>query len=200
MYSAVLSFWHCTLPYRSLSVLRGPIYLSVVVCSAWDIGVLFRKLSHVPLWSRLVFTFFSIKFGEAGFCWSHWSTSTWPVQGNKYGSIFILLHIDCQSDQHHLLKILSLSHCMVFYSLTNQVSISLSLFLGPQFCSIAQTALLCFVLFCFVLFCFVFYQYYSEVQIEVRDCDLSRSSFIVQNCFGYPGFFLFFHMKVKIAL
>ena len=36
------------------------------------------------------------------------------------------------------------------------------------------------------------FQYYgSVVEFEVRDCDASRSSFIVQDCFGYPGFFAF---------
>jgi hypothetical protein len=32
------------------------------------------------------------------------------VQGNKYGSIFIFLHTDCQLDKHHLLKMLSFVH------------------------------------------------------------------------------------------
>ena len=36
------------------------------------------------------------------------------------------------------------------------------------------------------------FQYCSSVvEFEVRDCDASKSSFIVQNCFGYPGFFAF---------
>ena len=29
------------------------------------------------------------------------------------------------------------------------------------------------------------------VEFEARDCDASRSSFIIQDCFGYPGFFVF---------
>ena len=34
------------------------------------------------------------------------------------------------------------------------------------------------------------FQYRSSVvEFEVRGCDVSRSSFIVQDCFGYPGFF-----------
>ena len=34
------------------------------------------------------------------------------------------------------------------------------------------------------------FQYYSlEVDFEVRHCDASRSFFIVQDCFGYPGSF-----------
>ena len=36
------------------------------------------------------------------------------------------------------------------------------------------------------------FQYCSSVvEFEVRDCDTSRSSFIVQDCFGYPGYFAF---------
>jgi hypothetical protein len=33
------------------------------------------------------------------------------VQGDKYGSIFILLHTDRQLEQHHLLKMVSFFHC-----------------------------------------------------------------------------------------
>ena len=36
------------------------------------------------------------------------------------------------------------------------------------------------------------FQYCSSVvEFDVRDCDASTSSFIVQDCFGYPGFFAF---------
>ena len=28
----------------------------------------------------------------------------------------------------------------------------------------------------------------------------SESSFTVQDCFGYPGFFLFFHIQLRVAL
>ena len=49
------------------------------------------------------------------------------------------------------------------------------------------------------------FQYCSSVvEFEVRDCDASRSSFIVQYCFGYPGifylFFLLFHVKLSTVL
>ena len=44
------------------------------------------------------------------------------------------------------------------------------------------------------------FQYCSSVvEFEVRDCDASRSSFIMQDCFGYPGFLLF-HMKLSTVL
>ena len=49
------------------------------------------------------------------------------------------------------------------------------------------------------LFLFLLYYYCSVVLFEVRDSNSSQSSFIVQNCFGYPGF-LFSHMKLKIVL
>ena len=36
------------------------------------------------------------------------------------------------------------------------------------------------------------FQYYSSVvEFEVRDCDASRCSFIVQGCLGHTGFFAF---------
>jgi hypothetical protein len=41
--------------------------------------------------------------------------------------------------------------------------------------------------------------YLSVVQLEIRADDTSRSSFVVQDCFSYPEF-VFFHMKLKIAL
>ena len=48
------------------------------------------------------------------------------------------------------------------------------------------------VLFFFVcLFCF--YHYCSVVQLEVRDADSPRSSFIVENSFHYPGVFALFN-------
>ena len=40
------------------------------------------------------------------------------VQGDRYGSIDFLLHEDTQLVQHHLLKILSFSHCIVLASLS----------------------------------------------------------------------------------
>ena len=38
-----------------------------------------------------------------------------------------------------------------------------------------------------------FYYYSSIEEIEVGDGDASEDSFIVQNCFGYPGFFVFLY-------
>ena len=36
-----------------------------------------------------------------------------------------------------------------------------------------------------------FYYCSSIVEFEVRDCDACRSFFIIQDCFGYPEFFVF---------
>jgi hypothetical protein len=44
-----------------------------------------------------------------------------------------------------------------------------------------------------------FYHHFSVVQLEVRDGDSPRSSFIVENSFHYPGFLLF-QMNLQIAL
>ena len=45
-----------------------------------------------------------------------------------------------------------------------------------------------------------FYCYCSVVQLEGRDGDILRSSFVLQNCLSFFWFLLFFHMKVKIIL
>lgn len=53
--------------------------------------------------------------------------------------------------------------------------------------------------------CLSLYQYHAAfiticfvVQLEVRNGDSPRRSFLVENCFGYSVFF--FHMKLRIAL
>jgi hypothetical protein len=38
-----------------------------------------------------------------------------------------------------------------------------------------------------------FYYYSSVVQFEIRDCDTSKSSFIVQDCFNFPVLFVFLY-------
>jgi hypothetical protein len=46
---------------------------------------------------------------------------------------------------------------------------------------------------------FVFYCYYLVVHVEVRVSDSSRSSFIVENCFGYPEFLSFFFFSYEVG-
>jgi hypothetical protein len=80
-------------------------HLLIIDLSDCDIGILFRKSYHVPVHSRLFPTFFSIRFNISGFilrCLIHLDCSF--VQGDKYGSICIPLHVDIQFKQHHLLK------------------------------------------------------------------------------------------------
>jgi hypothetical protein len=61
----------------------------------------------------------SINFSVSGFMWSslvHLDLSF--VQGDENGSIHILLHDNCLSCQHHLLKMLSFIHWMVLAPLS----------------------------------------------------------------------------------
>jgi hypothetical protein len=70
-------------------------HLSIVDLRALAIGVLFRKLSPIPTSSRLFSSFSSIRFSVSAFTLRsliHLNLSF--VQGDKYGSIYILLHID----------------------------------------------------------------------------------------------------------
>ena len=83
-------------------------HLSILHLTAQAIAVLFRKFSPVPISSRLFPTFSSISFSVSGFMWSsliHLDLSF--VQGDKNGSICILLHANHQLSQHHLLKMMS---------------------------------------------------------------------------------------------
>jgi hypothetical protein len=79
-------------------------HLSILDLTAQAIAVLFRNFSPVPKSSRL-FPTFSINFSVSGFMWRsliHLHLSF--VQGDKKGSIHILLHDNCQLYQNHLLK------------------------------------------------------------------------------------------------
>ena len=42
--------------------------------------------------------------------------------------------------------------------------------------------------------------YYSIVQLDVSDGDSIRSSFIVENCFPYPGIFCYFSIRSREQL
>ena len=79
----------------------------------------------MPMCSRLFPIFSSIRFSVFGFMLKsliHLDLSF--VQGDKYGSICILLHADFQSDQHHLVKMLSFFPLYDFgFFVKNQVSI-----------------------------------------------------------------------------
>jgi hypothetical protein len=82
-------------------------------------------LSPMPKHLRLFTTFFSIGFNTSSFMLRsliHLDLSF--MQGNSYGSIFILQLADIKLDQRHLLMMLSFFHHIILASLSkNQVSI-----------------------------------------------------------------------------
>ena len=103
--------------------------------TAQAIIVRLRNFSPVPISSKLSPTFSSISFIVSGFMWSsliHLDLTL--VQGDKNGSIHILLHENCQLCQHHLLKMLSFLHWMVLAPLSKIKC--LGSFLSLQFYSI----------------------------------------------------------------
>jgi len=136
--------------------------------------------------SRLFPTFSSISFSVSGFMWRsliHLGLSF--VQGGKNGYICILLHADHQLNEHHFLKMLSPPPVDGFSSFVkDQVTIHrcVGSFLGLQFYSIDLPACLCTNT--------SFYHYCPIMQLEVRDGDSPRSSFIVEDSFRYFGFFV----------
>jgi hypothetical protein len=68
---------------------------------------MFKKLSPVPMHSRVFPTLSSIRFNASVFMLRHLiHLDLSIVQGDRYGSICILLH----TDQHDLLKMLSFVH------------------------------------------------------------------------------------------
>jgi hypothetical protein len=78
-------------------------HLLIFDLNACAIGVSFRNLS--PMSSRLLPNFSSIMANVSSFMLrslTHLDLSF--VQGDKYGTICILLHADIQLDEHHLLK------------------------------------------------------------------------------------------------
>jgi hypothetical protein len=111
------------------------------------------------------------------------------VQGDIYGSVFILLHIDSQLDQHQLSKILSFFFFFIVYFWTlckkNQVTITVWFYL-----CLFNSILLINMSVSPPIPC-SFYHYCSVVKLEVRVGDPSSHSFIIKNCFLYSGFFAF---------
>jgi hypothetical protein len=94
-------------------------YLLILYLTAQAIAVLFRNFSPVPTSLRLFPTFSSVSFSVSGFMWNsliHLDLTL--VQGDENGSIHILLHDNCKLCQHHLLKMLSFFHWMVFAPLS----------------------------------------------------------------------------------
>jgi hypothetical protein len=83
-------------------------HLSILNLTTQAIVVLFSNFSPVPISQRLFPTFSSISFSVSGFMWSsliHLDLRV--VQGDKNGSIPILLHDNHQLSQNHLLNMQS---------------------------------------------------------------------------------------------
>ena len=103
--------------------------LLIVDLSVYATGVIFRKCSPVLRYWRLLSTFSSISFSVTGFMLMsliHFDLSF--EHGNRYGSIFILLQIDIQLCQHHLLKMLSFFPLSAFgFFVKNQMFIGVGL-------------------------------------------------------------------------
>jgi hypothetical protein len=80
-------------------------HLSILDLIAHAIAVLFRNFPPVPISSRLFSTLSSINFSVSDFMWrSLIHLDLRFVQGDKNGSIRILVHDNHQLCQHHLLK------------------------------------------------------------------------------------------------
>jgi hypothetical protein len=91
------------------------------------------------------------------------------------------LRTDIQSDQRHLLKMLSILHYIVWLLCQkSSVCTCVGLFLGLQVHSIYQPV-------CSYTSTRKFYYHYSIVQLEVRDGDTSGSSLLHRIIFSYPG-------------
>ena len=98
---------------QKLWFLWGPICQFLILQNK-QFGVLLRNLSPVPISLRLFSNFFSIVFSVSGFmCSSLFPLDFSIVQGDKNGSIYILLHANHLLTQNHLLKMLSSFHWMV---------------------------------------------------------------------------------------
>ena len=115
------------------------------------------------------------------------------VQDGKYESTFILQCVDVQLDLGHLFKMLSVFHCMVW---TSSSKIKCDRFVGvfwvfdliPSI-NVSVSVLVPGSIVCLFIFMLLFYHYYSDIQLEVWDCNFSWKSFIVQECFGFHGFY-----------
>jgi hypothetical protein len=88
------------------------------------------------------------------------------IQRDKNRPIFILLHVDCQLNQHHLLTMLPFSHCMVlaFLSMVRLIGVWVyfwvfnSIPLIYQYVSVPIPCRVYFLFVCFfVFFLFVFF-------------------------------------------
>ena len=179
-----LSHWEYSLPYRSVLVSWCSSYYLLILVPALFMFCTgscllcqcIQGCSPLSHWSG------SNVSGSMLRCLIHLYLSV--VQGNKYGSICILLHGNIQLEQHHLLKMLSFflffivfiwllyknPGCLQVYEITCRFSIQ---FHWPtcQFYANTMWFLLLRLL----------------VQLEIKKGDTSGSSFTLHNYFRSPG-------------
>jgi hypothetical protein len=93
------------------------------------------------------------------------------VQGDRFGSICILLYADIQYEQHHLLKILSFfpGYILSNFFIKNQVSIGVWIYVWV----FSSVPLIGVSVFMPMPFCF--YYYSSVVKLGVREGNTSHS-------------------------
>ena len=94
---------------QTLLSFRTSHLLIVALCVCATV-VLFKKWTPVPMHWRFLSTFYSVRFSVVRFILRfllHLDLSF--VLGDTYKSIFIILYVDIQLCQHHLLKMLSFS-------------------------------------------------------------------------------------------
>jgi hypothetical protein len=108
------------------------------------------------------------------------------VQSGDYEFIYILLHADIQLDQYHLLKdafLFPLSGFAFFFKYQVIKSIWSYLWVFNSIPLVSLTV--------FMSIPWGFYYYCSVAQLDIRDGENFRSSFVVQDCcLSYPeGFF-----------
>ena len=118
-------------------------HLSILDLRVWAIGVC---LGNSPLcqWVQGSFPFpLLLDSVYLVLCWGPWSTWTWTLCKVTNIFIFIFLYTDSKLDQHHLLKMLSLFHCIFLASLSKIKYLCVVLFLGLQLYSIDQHVCLC---------------------------------------------------------
>ena len=163
--------------------------LLILDLTAQDIGVLFRNFSPVFICLRFFTTSSCINFSVSGFkCKSLIHLDLNFLQEDKNGWIQIL-NGNSQLSRHHLLKMLSFFH-QIFLTPLSKTKL-------PYVCvcvhfRVFNSTLLISPFFTVPLpYSFFFNHNCSVVQLEVTDGDSTRSSFIVENSFQYPGFFCY---------
>jgi hypothetical protein len=100
----------------------------------------------------------------------------------KYGSIFIFLHINWQHYLWNMLSFFFFTVCFCLLCQRSSVHRCVGLLLGFDSIPSIDLSVSVPIAFSCYPYCFV-------LQLEVKYGDFPQSCFIVENCFGCPGFF-----------